>query len=193
MHLEFGPGHTLVIGRNGVGKTSLLRLIDAVTRLDFSAFATHPFPHDLSFCLRWGELTLSMNLASNAPAREGGRRTALRFDGKALGSDDQSVEFEVGPGKLRGGHTIEEDEERPDPYEVNFRIQMAFFLSSTPHQAGDEWLRPLSPVWNYLTSANGRFDEALESFRIATETNGKGHAELMIADIDGQPRGLAIE
>jgi hypothetical protein len=179
-HLEFGPGHTLIIGRNGTGKTNLLRLIDAVTRLDFSSFASDPLPHDLSFRLRWGELTLSMNLSSELPEREGGRRKAVRFDGNASTSTGQSVDFEVGSGEARGGHPLEKDEERPDPYEVG----------PTPRIIGDAWLRPMSRVWNYLTSANGRFDEALESSRVATEANGEGYAQLFVQDDAGRPAGL---
>jgi energy-coupling factor transporter ATP-binding protein EcfA2 len=41
--LVFADGINVLLGKNGTGKTTLLRLLEAITRLDFSAFADEEF------------------------------------------------------------------------------------------------------------------------------------------------------
>ena len=190
--LTLSDGPVLLLGRNGTGKTNLLKLVDAITRLDFQAFESDPKGLDISFRLRWESLTLTMNLAWDPPVRDGPRRSRSRFSGTAEAVSGERVAFEVGPGKAKGGHPLAEGEETPDPFDPLFRMRLVWFLATgspslDPSEGGepDTWLAPALPQMNTLAMANGRFDEALQNYEIATSASSESHASILTLDKPG--------
>jgi hypothetical protein len=171
--LDLGDGAVLVIGRNGTGKTNLLKLIDAVTRLDFRAFEEDPQGLDIGFRLRWPELTLEMELDWDPPTAlaNGRARRRYRFRGTAgLGAPEAEVRFEVGPDHVRAGHDLAEDEEVPSPFEPGFRNHLAWFVNPEPVSDGPRSLRAwLVALYDLFAGPPSRFDEALCTFEQITE------------------------
>lgn len=175
--LTLDGGVVVLVGRNGTGKTNLLRLLDAVTRLDFRELERDPNPLDIAFALTWGPLRLELGLQC-VPAPEGGE---VRWSYAGTLSDGQQHHVSlrsdaVGPGG-RGG---------PSPGSRGFRPGLAAFASAG--QGVERWAEPLlgSPSIKSLSPATGRFDEALGAFDAITSVQSPGHAS---ATVFGQPTG----
>jgi hypothetical protein len=176
-HLELGEGPILLVGRNGTGKTNLLRLIDAVTRLDFRELEQDPKGLDLEMAFRWGELRLKLALSCE-PSREMGS-VSWRYSG-TLADDQHSVTFRVGDGAVEPPRTGAPFEV-PRPSDRNFRRNLAYFLSS-PSQV-DAWVRPVAgSPFALLSGATGRYDEALGAFSALTIVDAEDRASLNIHD-----------
>lgn len=86
--LRFNDGFNVLLGKNGTGKTTLLRLIAAIVRSDFSALKDDEFA--ISYDLSFAEVEVSVGvknvaketLIPDAPGARGlsNRKDPVRYD-----------------------------------------------------------------------------------------------------------------
>ncbi len=88
--IAFSPNFNIVVGENGTGKTTLLEVISAIFRNNFSVFADEPF--EIEFSLSHSGLRLDCNLKNHSTKDSLGFRPPLAPQLRArLSSDNKEL------------------------------------------------------------------------------------------------------
>jgi hypothetical protein len=190
--LRFGPGHNVLIGRNGTGKTNLLKLIAAVVRGDLSPYAGEAL--ELDWTLTDGTGTVTVHAVQDVSERELPGPLAHEPDVERM---DWSYEIRVDLGADgvwdarvgANGAVItpphDTDDGGPEPittganrdyraYPLLVLFDIRSALSATDRHERIAW-----STWSFLEStwalrSASRLDEGLDAFRWLT---GGDHPE----------------
>jgi energy-coupling factor transporter ATP-binding protein EcfA2 len=197
LHLDFSPALNVLLGMNGTGKTTLLRLIAMTISSDFSALRDQPF--DLEYDLVIVNLTIQARLRNTAPRRSHHHYRATTSERTALALAEAEhewsyslrlkykhgrfAEIEANP----KGTTLHGVRENPQQMSTHSPFDRQSFLG---HALMEAWqvVRPGSTeneksTLNELMAAAmqaldahsnvGRFDEALGTYEAISGTRAK--------------------
>lgn len=192
--LEFDDDVNVVLGRNGTGKTTLLRLIEAVVSHNYAAFEEEPFSIAASLVDGDGSLEVKVTNTPQSPTAEtlsdathrqrrtsGASTWALNIKGRSpeLGE----WELSSSPSKSTLALT-EDDHDLPDlrplsPFEEGSLKDLAWALI----ERSSTFDSPLGELAD-RGSLNCRFDESTEMFdRVVGQSGAGKHPQIRIIEI----------
>jgi hypothetical protein len=187
--LEFGPGMNVILGKNGTGKTTLLKLLSRVARSDFSKVADAGDFH-LEYEVEYGDVTLAMEVESKAaedqglavlqrdPAFDGisGIEPNWRYSGRVLDIDRaEFVRFDNASSTsatTTPGFSSRGERSLPKLFDDGLLLMTWWYFSQEPANETADNVRALSVARDRLfalfmmsvSAYVGRFDEALGVF-----------------------------
>jgi energy-coupling factor transporter ATP-binding protein EcfA2 len=198
--LRFSPGHNVIIGQNGSGKTNLLKLIAAVVSGEFDEFAEEPL--ELSWEVVAGEWRATFELRQRGEKTErdpsatfhGADRPIARWTWEVKATVCQAgveaVTMNAVPSRV---DVHDRRDGRKGTYNARWGadllLPIRLLLSAWLTELGSPSINALP--WRFWHAHQVcRLDEGIDAFRWVTKSEGNGtdyradlyHAELILAE-----------
>lgn len=186
--LTFNPGHNVLLGQNGTGKTTLLNLVAAAVRSDFSEYKDEEFDVSYELASDKGSVTFSVRNENRAPSvaeaisfrelvalsPEGMMLSPVLFVSMVVSIKQTGFQLKIDTVGKRGSLLRMDGPTPREPYEIDLSdvavltpgavlfhglAQWETFVSVVPEPAS-----AVDEFIDLILSRNERFDESLEYF-----------------------------